>query len=91
MTADLARLRAAFPAFSIGIHPGWRGLTFEAWRNPPGDGLYAVITPDADELWRELYASRAREGSQRTAPSRPGRRTRNTTPPAWRMDDDRQT
>jgi hypothetical protein len=62
MTADLARLRAAFPGFSIGIRPGWRGLTFEAWRDPTAGGLCAVITPDADELRRELDATQGREG-----------------------------
>lgn len=54
MTAELARLRAAFPAFSVSIRAGWRGPTFEAWRDPAAGGLYAVITQDAGELWREL-------------------------------------
>ncbi len=54
MRAELVRLRAAFPEFSFGICPGWRGLTFEAWREPGPGGLYAVITRDAGELWREL-------------------------------------
>ncbi|SRR5579875_704851 len=59
MVAELARLRAAFPAFSISIRPGWRGLTFEAWRDPAATGLYALITQDAGELWRVLDASQA--------------------------------
>ncbi len=59
MIAELARLRAAFPAFSISIRPGWRGLTFEAWRDPAEGGLYALITQDAGELWRALDASQA--------------------------------
>jgi len=55
--ADLDRLRAAFPDFSFGISRGWRGPVFEAWRDPAAGGLYAVITEDARELWRELEAS----------------------------------
>jgi hypothetical protein len=57
MRAELVRLRAAFPDFSFSICPGWRGLTFEAWRDPDADGVYAVITRDAGELWRELEKS----------------------------------
>jgi hypothetical protein len=59
MIAELARLRAAFPAFSISIRPGWRGLTFEAWRDSAATGLYALISQDAGELWRVLDASQA--------------------------------
>ncbi len=54
MRAELVRLRAAFPEFSFTICPGWRGLTFEAWRDPGRGGVYAVITRNAAELWREL-------------------------------------
>jgi hypothetical protein len=54
--ADLDRLWAAFPDFSFGICRGWRGPVFEAWRDPAAGGLYAVITEDARELWRELEA-----------------------------------
>ena len=54
MRAQLVRLQAAFPEFSFTIGPGWRGLTFEAWRDTGGAGLYAVITQDVAELWREL-------------------------------------
>jgi hypothetical protein len=57
MRAELVRLRAAFPEFSFRIWPGWRGLTFEAWRDPGTGGVYAVITRDAVELWRELEES----------------------------------
>ena len=57
MRAELARLRAAFPEFSFRIWPGWRGLTFEAWRDPGIGGAYAVITRDAMEPWRELEQS----------------------------------
>jgi hypothetical protein len=61
MGAELERLRAAFPGFSFVICQGWRGPAFEAWRDPhPGDGLYAVITRDATELWRELEGCRPR-------------------------------
>ena len=58
MRAELVRLRAAFPEFSFNICPGWRGLTFEAWRDPGAGGVYAVITRNAAELWRELEKSR---------------------------------
>ncbi len=54
MAAELDRLRAAFPEFSFGICRGWRGLMFEAWRDPGAGGLYALITPDPVELRREL-------------------------------------
>lgn len=54
MRADLARLEAAFPAFSFAIRRGLRGFTFEAWRDPAEGGLYAVITDDPREMWREL-------------------------------------
>jgi hypothetical protein len=54
--ADLDQLRAAFPDFSFDIARGWRGPVFEAWRDPAAGGLYAVITEDARELWRELEA-----------------------------------
>ena len=57
MSAELDRLRAAFPAYSFGICRGWRGLAFEAWRDPGTGGLYAVITQDAGELRRELEES----------------------------------
>ena len=59
MRAELDRLRAAFPKFSFGICPGWRGPMFEAWRETGTGDLYAVITSDARELWRELEASQA--------------------------------
>jgi len=58
MRAELVRLRAAFPEFSFTICPGWRGLTFEAWREAGAGGVYAVITRNAAELWRELEKSR---------------------------------
>src|SRR5437588_12111178 len=54
MRAQLVRLQAAFPEFSFTIGPGWRGLTFEAWRDTGGAGLYAVVTGDVAELWHEL-------------------------------------
>jgi hypothetical protein len=57
MRAELLRLGTAFPAFSFSIHPGYRGLSFEAWREDSVGGLYAVITQDPAELWRELGAS----------------------------------
>jgi hypothetical protein len=59
MRAQLVRLQAAFPEFSFTIGPGWRGLIFEAWRDTGGTGLYAVVTGDVAELWRELEKYRA--------------------------------
>jgi hypothetical protein len=59
MRAELVRLQAAFPEFSFGICPGWRGPVFEAWRETGTGDLYAVTTSDARELWRELEASQA--------------------------------
>jgi hypothetical protein len=59
MRAELVRLQAAFPEFSFGICPGWRGPVFEAWREIGAGDLYAVITSDARELWRELEAGQA--------------------------------
>ena len=61
MRAELVRLQAAFPEFSFGICPGWRGPMFEAWRDPGTGDLYAVITQDAPELWRELETSQAEQ------------------------------
>jgi len=51
---DLARLESAFPAFSFTICRGRRGPSFEAWRDTTRSGLYAIITDDPGELWREL-------------------------------------
>jgi hypothetical protein len=59
MRAELVRLRAAFPEFSFGICLGWRGPMFEVWRETGTGGLYAVITHDLRELWRELEESQA--------------------------------
>jgi len=68
MRAELERLRAAFPGFSFGVCRGWRGLAFEAWRDTGAGGLYAVITQDAGELWRELEAGQ--EGLRPVADAR---------------------
>jgi hypothetical protein len=74
MRAELVRLRAAFPEFSFDICPGWRGLMFEAWRSSLGaGGVYAVITGDARELWRELAGS---PGGLRPADDRCGTEAR---------------
>jgi hypothetical protein len=62
MRAELVRLQAAFPEFSFGICPGWRGLVFEAWSETGSGDLYAVITADVRELWRELEAGQAKQG-----------------------------
>src|SRR5947207_6906073 len=61
MRAELVRLQAAFPEFSFGICPGWRGPMFEVWRETGAGDLYAVITHDAQELWRELEATQAQQ------------------------------
>jgi hypothetical protein len=53
---ELDRLRAAFPDFSFAIASGWHGPVFEAWRDPAAGGLYAAITDDPRELWRELQS-----------------------------------
>jgi len=54
MWIDLARLESAFPAFSFTICNGWGGPRIEAWRDTSLSGLYAIITDDPRELWREL-------------------------------------
>jgi hypothetical protein len=51
---DMARLESVFPAFSFAIWKGWDGPRFEAWRDATPDGMYAIITDDPRELWREL-------------------------------------
>ena len=73
MRAELVRLQAAFPEFSFGICPGWRGPVFEAWRESGTGELYAVITADARELWRELEAGQA---DQRAAADAAGQEPR---------------
>ena len=73
MRAELVRLQAAFPEFSFGICPGWRGPVFEAWSETGTGDLYAVITADARELWRELEASQA---DQRAAADAAGQEPR---------------
>ena len=52
-------LRRAFPAWSIAVQP-WQGdrARIEAV-NPHGGGLYALISTDPAELWRELSATQA--------------------------------
>jgi hypothetical protein len=62
MRAELVRLQTAFPEFSFGICPGWRGPVFEAWSETGTGDLYALITADARELWRELEAGQAKQG-----------------------------
>ena len=61
MRAELLRLQAAFPEFSFGICPGWRGPVFEAWSETGTSDLYAVITTDARELWHELEVGQAKQ------------------------------
>ena len=62
MRAQLVRLQAAFPEFSFTIGPGWRGLTFEAWRDTGGAGLYAVITGMSLSCGASLRRARADQG-----------------------------
>ena len=52
--AHLARFESMFPAFSFMICMGWDGPRIEAWRDTTLSGLYAIITDDPGELWREL-------------------------------------
>ena len=73
MLTDLARLESAFPGFSFAIRDGRRGPSFEAWRNTTRSGLYAIITDDPCELWREL------EMIQRLAAGRPGAQVSSAT------------
>jgi hypothetical protein len=54
MRADLTRLASAFPGFSFAICQGWDGPRFEARRDAALSGLYAIITDNPRELWREL-------------------------------------
>ena len=54
MRDDLARFESMFPAFSFMICMGWDGPRIEAWRDTTLSGLYAIITDDSGELWREL-------------------------------------
>ena len=54
MPTALVQLESAFPAFSFAIRKGWDGPRFEAWRDTTLGGLYAIITDDPGELWREL-------------------------------------
>ncbi len=39
---------------SFTICQGRHGPRFEAWRDTTAGGLYAIITGDPGELWREL-------------------------------------
>ena len=73
MRGELVRLQAAFPEFSFGICPGWRGPVFEVWRETGTGDLYAVITADVRELWHELEAG---QGEQRAAPDAAGQEPR---------------
>ena len=54
MRADLTRFESMFPEFSFMICMGWDGPRIEAWRDTTLSGLYAIITDDPGELWREL-------------------------------------
>lgn len=54
MRTDLARLESAFPAFPFAICSGWDGPRIEAWSDTALSGLYAIVTDDPRELWREL-------------------------------------
>jgi len=65
MAAQLLQLQAAFPAFWFRIRPGWRGPVFEAWRDPAGGALYAVLTADPREMRHQLQTA-SRTGHQDT-------------------------
>jgi hypothetical protein len=50
-------LRRAFPAWSIAVQPRPGDRARVEAVNPHGGGLYALISTDPAELWRELHAS----------------------------------
>jgi hypothetical protein len=52
-------LRRAFPAWSIAVQPRHGDRARIEAVNPHGSGLYALISTDPAELWRELSASHA--------------------------------
>ena len=52
-------LRRAFPAWSIAVQPRTGDRARIEAVNPHGGGLYALISTDPAELWRELSASHA--------------------------------
>jgi hypothetical protein len=56
---SLALLTITYPAFTITCHTyGWRQPRWQAVRKNPADpGLYAIITPDLDELHATLAAT----------------------------------
>ena len=47
-------LRRAFPAWSIAVQPWAGGRARIEAVNPHGGGLYALISTDPADLWREL-------------------------------------
>ena len=60
MRAELVRLRAAFPEFSFGICPGWRGPMFEVWRETGTSGLSGELfldTPPDVQRYRDAHAA----------------------------------
>ena len=62
-------LRRAFPAWSIAVQP-WAGdrARIEAV-NPHGGGLYALISTDPADLWRELRGLSAGPAPERSTSS----------------------
>lgn len=52
-------LRRAFPAWSIAVQPRHGDRARIEAVNPHGGGVYALISTDPAELWRELSASHA--------------------------------
>ncbi len=57
----LARVRAAYPAFTISrIRHGWHGYRWTAVRKNSADpGLYALVTPHLHELRAALHHDQA--------------------------------
>jgi hypothetical protein len=52
-------LRRAFPTWLIAVQPWPCDRARIEAVNPHGDGLYALISTDPAELWRELCARHA--------------------------------
>ncbi len=54
MTRQLARLQEAFPAYEFTLRRARGEWRFDVRRIRGSAGLYALITRDARDLWREL-------------------------------------
>ena len=61
VAAELKRLRADFPAYSIGVVTTWDRIRYLGQRRQPGPGPHTVLTDDLAELRDAL-------GAQKNAP-----------------------